>query len=168
MLWQKEVIGHSRKMKTIDTQPNLATDLNGLIANALLEQLRSTTPPQTDLSPRMLYDRKGAARQLSISVRSLDYLIARKKLATRRNGKKVMIPHGELVRFRAWITPTRSLCDRNQLFDSDKLMTGCKVRMSDRSISIVPSELRDGADVNSGHRQPRTKSVSAIIPNETY
>jgi hypothetical protein len=47
----------------------------------------------------MLYDRKGAARQLSISVRSLDYLITRKKLATRGIGKKVMLPHGELVRF---------------------------------------------------------------------
>lgn len=48
---------------------------------------------------RMLYDRREAARQLSISVRSLDYLIAGKKLATRRVGKKVLIPHAELVRF---------------------------------------------------------------------
>ena len=48
---------------------------------------------------RLLYDRKGAALQLSISVRSLDYLIAGKKLATRRIGKKVLIPRGELVRF---------------------------------------------------------------------
>ena len=46
-----------------------------------------------------MYDRKEAARQLSISVRSLDYLIAGKQLATRRLGKKVLIPHGELVRF---------------------------------------------------------------------
>ena len=46
-----------------------------------------------------MYDRKEAARQLSISVRSLDYLIAGKQLATRRLGKKVMIPHGELIRF---------------------------------------------------------------------
>ena len=48
---------------------------------------------------RLLYDRKEAARQLSISVRSLDYYIAQRKLATRRKGKKVLIPHGELVRF---------------------------------------------------------------------
>jgi hypothetical protein len=48
---------------------------------------------------RLLYDRKGAAQQLSISVRSLDYLIAGKQLGTRRIGKKVLIPHGELVRF---------------------------------------------------------------------
>jgi hypothetical protein len=47
----------------------------------------------------MLYDRKEAARQLSISVRSLDYLIAGKQLETRRIGKKVMIPHGVLARY---------------------------------------------------------------------
>ena len=51
------------------------------------------------LTTRILYDRKSAAQQLSISVRSLDYLIAAKKLATRRIGKKVLVPHGELVRF---------------------------------------------------------------------
>jgi excisionase family DNA binding protein len=50
-------------------------------------------------APRLLYDRKEAARQLSISVRSLDYLIGQKKLTTRRLGKKVLVPHAELVRF---------------------------------------------------------------------
>jgi hypothetical protein len=49
--------------------------------------------------PRLLYDRKGAATQLSISIRSLDYLIATRKLATRRLGKKVMVSHGTLVQF---------------------------------------------------------------------
>jgi hypothetical protein len=48
---------------------------------------------------RLLYDRKEAARQLSISVRSLDYLIAAGKLETRRNGKKVLVTHRSLVRF---------------------------------------------------------------------
>lgn len=50
-------------------------------------------------APRLLYDRKEAARQFSISVRSLDYLISTRKLATRRLGKKVMIAYAELVRF---------------------------------------------------------------------
>jgi excisionase family DNA binding protein len=48
---------------------------------------------------RLLYDRKEAARQLSVSVRTLDYLIAARELETRRLGKKVLIPHRELVRF---------------------------------------------------------------------
>ena len=50
-------------------------------------------------SARLLYDRKEAVRQLSISVRSLDYLIAARKLETRRIGKKVLIPHASLSRF---------------------------------------------------------------------
>lgn len=48
---------------------------------------------------RLLYDRKEAARQLSISVRSLDYLIAGKLLDTRRVGRKVLITRASLVRF---------------------------------------------------------------------
>jgi excisionase family DNA binding protein len=48
---------------------------------------------------RLLYDRKTAAEQLSISVRSLDYLIANRKLDTRRIGKKVLVPYAELKRF---------------------------------------------------------------------
>lgn len=50
-------------------------------------------------STRMLYDRKTAAQQLSISVRSLDYLIAGGAFETRRIGKKVLIPHGSLARY---------------------------------------------------------------------
>jgi hypothetical protein len=50
-------------------------------------------------SARLLYSRKEAARQLSISVRSLDYLISGKAFHTRRLGRKILIPHSELVRF---------------------------------------------------------------------
>jgi hypothetical protein len=48
---------------------------------------------------RLLYDRKEAARQLSISVRSLDYIIAAKGLDTRRIGKKVLVTHASLVQY---------------------------------------------------------------------
>ena len=48
---------------------------------------------------RLLYDRKEAARQLSISVRSLDYLIAGKQLETRRIGSKVLVTRASLVRY---------------------------------------------------------------------
>jgi excisionase family DNA binding protein len=51
------------------------------------------------MESRLLYDRKEAARQLSISVRSVDYLIAAKHLETRRIGKKVLVPHASLVRY---------------------------------------------------------------------
>ena len=59
---------------------------------------------QTPFEPtetRLLYDRKSAAMQLSICVRSLDYLIAGKKLETRRLGKKILIPRAALVKFAA-------------------------------------------------------------------
>ena len=50
---------------------------------------------------KLLYDRKSAAHALSISVRSLDYLLSQGAFRTRRIGKKVLIPTGELKRFAA-------------------------------------------------------------------
>jgi hypothetical protein len=48
---------------------------------------------------KVLYDRKSAAKALSISVRSLDYYIARKEFTTRRIGRKVLIPQASLLQF---------------------------------------------------------------------
>ena len=53
------------------------------------------------MEARLLYDRKTAAQMLSISVRSLDYIIAAKGLETRRIGRKVLVTHGSLVRYAA-------------------------------------------------------------------
>jgi excisionase family DNA binding protein len=47
---------------------------------------------------KLLYGKKEAAQLLSICVATLDQLIARGELKTRRLGKKVMVPRGELVR----------------------------------------------------------------------
>jgi hypothetical protein len=60
-----------------------------------------TTQSNTLLAPtpRLLYSRKGAAYQLSISARSLDYLIASGDLRPRRKGGRVLLPYSELVRF---------------------------------------------------------------------
>jgi excisionase family DNA binding protein len=49
--------------------------------------------------PRMLYSRDEAAYQLCISTRALDYLIEKKELAVRRMGRKILIPHNELLKF---------------------------------------------------------------------
>ena len=75
---------------------------------------------QHDNAPRILYDRKAAARQLSISVRSLDYLISQKKIVARRLGKKVMVTHAELVRFAGSnhydpMTPARKKLSKNRV-----------------------------------------------------
>ena len=50
-------------------------------------------------SERLFYPRNDAAYQLGVSVRTLDYLVARKELETRRIGKKVLITRRSLVRF---------------------------------------------------------------------
>ena len=51
------------------------------------------------MEARFLYDRKEAARQLSISVRTLDYIIAAKDLDTRRIGRKVLVTRASLMRY---------------------------------------------------------------------
>ena len=51
------------------------------------------------MESRLLYDRKEAARQLSISVRSLDYIISAKGLDTRRRGRKVLVTRASLRRY---------------------------------------------------------------------
>jgi hypothetical protein len=60
---------------------------------------QGSAPAAPVVATRMLYDRKEAARQLSISIRSLDYIIGNREIAVRRIGKKVLIPYGELVRY---------------------------------------------------------------------
>ena len=47
---------------------------------------------------RVLYTRDCAAHQLSINVRTLDRLIGNKQLTARRIGRKVLVPHVELMK----------------------------------------------------------------------
>jgi excisionase family DNA binding protein len=48
---------------------------------------------------RILVGRREAARMLSISQRSIDYLVANKQLNVRRIGGRVLIPVNELRRY---------------------------------------------------------------------
>ena len=48
---------------------------------------------------RLLVDRRNAAQYLSISQRSLDYLLAHGELNVRRIGSRVLIPLSELQRY---------------------------------------------------------------------
>jgi hypothetical protein len=61
----------------------------------MIDKTSNTSQPP---APRLLYDRKEAARQLSISIRSLDYLISGKQIATRRIGSRILISREELIR----------------------------------------------------------------------
>ena len=58
-------------------------------------------------TPRLLYSKKESAYLFSISLRSLEYLIAEGRLNVRRIGGRVLVPHEELLRF--------SRHDRNDL-----------------------------------------------------
>lgn len=48
---------------------------------------------------KLLYTKREAAQLLSISVRSLDYLISTGQLAARRIGRRVLIPRDALEQF---------------------------------------------------------------------
>jgi excisionase family DNA binding protein len=48
---------------------------------------------------KLLVGRSEAAQMLSISERALDYLVANKRLSTRRIGSRVLIPTAELRRY---------------------------------------------------------------------
>lgn len=56
---------------------------------------RATMPTEQ----RLLVDRRNAAQYLSISQRSLDYLLAHGELNIRRIGARVLIPITELQRY---------------------------------------------------------------------
>ena len=47
----------------------------------------------------LLYSRRDAARALSLSIRSIDYLIGTGRLPTRRIGGKILIPVADVRRF---------------------------------------------------------------------
>jgi hypothetical protein len=51
------------------------------------------------MESKLLYSRRESAEKLSISVRSVDYFIAKKELDTRRIGRKVLVTHASLLRF---------------------------------------------------------------------
>jgi excisionase family DNA binding protein len=56
---------------------------------------RATIPPEA----KLLVSREEAAQLLSISQRGLDYLIANRRLPTRRIGGRVLIPVAELRKY---------------------------------------------------------------------
>jgi hypothetical protein len=48
---------------------------------------------------KLLYSRRDAAEALSLSIRSVDYLITTRRLSTRRIGSKILIPARDIQRF---------------------------------------------------------------------
>jgi excisionase family DNA binding protein len=63
--------------------------------------LQRKRPGRVTIAPeeKLLVGREEAAEMLSISRRSLDYLLAQKQLTFRRIGSRVLIPVSDLKRF---------------------------------------------------------------------
>lgn len=62
---------------------------------------RKKLPQQVNIAPedRLLVSREEAAQLLSISQRGLDYLVASKRLPTKRIGGRVLIPVTDLRKY---------------------------------------------------------------------
>jgi excisionase family DNA binding protein len=63
------------------------------------KRTQCTTVACMDTPQKILFSKKEAAQALSISLRSLEYLIARKELPTRHIGKRVLVPVSALQQF---------------------------------------------------------------------
>jgi excisionase family DNA binding protein len=70
---------------------------------------RRKPPQKVAVAPedKLLVSREEAAQLLSISQRGLDYLLASKRLATRRIGGRVLIPLADLRRYACCDHPER-------------------------------------------------------------
>jgi hypothetical protein len=101
-----------------------------------LDTVGQTKLPKSSVNPstRLLYDCKSAAQQLSISVRALGYLIQQQRIATRRIGKRVLIPHAELVRF-ARGNHTDPICRPNKAGDSSGPVADLSTRLDERCLA---------------------------------
>ena len=55
----------------------------------------------------LLLGRKEAAAVLGVCLRMLDYMIVRGEIATRRVGRRVLIPRAELEKFASTYEPAR-------------------------------------------------------------
>jgi len=69
---------------------------------------------------RLLFARRESAAILNISVRELDYRIARGELAVRRVGRRVLIPRTELEKFAS----NGELGKKADLGDAENLVCG--------------------------------------------
>jgi excisionase family DNA binding protein len=65
------------------------------------------------MSEKLLFTRAEAAALLSISLRTLDHLHARKEIRVRRVGRKILIPRAELERFTRNDHPGRTVALSN-------------------------------------------------------
>jgi excisionase family DNA binding protein len=81
-----------------------ATQQTGKVKDSFMESsLRSQSnadkKPEIRAEEKLLLSRRDAAQVLSISQRALDYLVATRRLPTRRIGGSVLIPMADLRKY---------------------------------------------------------------------
>ncbi len=81
-----------------------ATQQTGKVNGSFMESSPRSQPSadkkhEIRAEEKFLLSRRDAAQVLSISQRALDYLVANKRLPTRRIGKRVLIPVADLRKF---------------------------------------------------------------------
>jgi len=85
--------------ETASVEASLTLAVERLLAVAeRLEQALKNYPRKSDVE-RLLYSREEAAEQLSVSVATIDLLISRGLLLSRKMGKKRLIPRAALIAF---------------------------------------------------------------------
>ena len=67
--------------------------------SSLRSQAYADKKPEIRAEEKLLLSRRDAAQALSISQRALDYLVATRRLPTRRIGGRVLIPVADLRKY---------------------------------------------------------------------
>jgi hypothetical protein len=90
----------AEKIRSIDPLPEPSSPIRA-IAERRRRSGTSKSAAVEGIGPdaKILVSRKAAAEMLSISVRGVDYMIAAKRLSTRRIANRVLIPVDEIRRF---------------------------------------------------------------------
>lgn len=84
-------MGHASKGFPLLNGPLIGLRIQIMNHTAELTAQQRAAEPRAITTP-LLYSRKEAARLLSISLRSVDYMIAGGKLRTRKIGSRILIP----------------------------------------------------------------------------
>jgi hypothetical protein len=95
---------------------------------------------------KLLYSRRDTAEALSLSIRSIDYLITTGRLTARRVGGKILIPASAVRRFAREDHPD-SVRSRSALLSSDQMKVG-----------------RHSSEGSMSRFQPQSQGIDETVP----
>ena len=93
-------MARSVRLGASQMQFNKLGKVNGsFMESSLRSQSNADKKPEIRAEEKLLLSRRDAAQVLSISQRALDYLVATRRLPTRRIGGRVLIPMADLRKY---------------------------------------------------------------------